>query len=41
MEKLTAYTSGEDEWPVQKCELVNKYLKQFSMFANSTDFEKL
>ena len=41
MEKLTAYTSREDEWPVQKCELVNKYLKQFLMFANFTDFEKL
>jgi hypothetical protein len=40
-EKLIAYTSREDDWPVRKCELVNKYLKQFSMFANSIEFEKL
>jgi hypothetical protein len=40
-EKLIAYTSREDDWPVRKCELVNKYLKQFSMFAKSIDFEKL
>jgi len=40
-EKLIAYTSREDDWPVRKCELVNKYLKQFSMLANSIDFEKL
>jgi hypothetical protein len=40
-EKLIAHTSREDDWPVRKCELVNKYLKQFSMFVNSIDFEKL
>ena len=40
-EKLIAYTSREDDWPVWKCELVNKYLKQFTMFANSVDFENL
>jgi len=40
-EKLIAYTSREDDWPVRKCQLVNKYLKQFSIFANSIDFEKL
>jgi len=40
-EKLTAYTSREEDWPVRKCELVNKYLKQFATFANSIEFEKL
>jgi hypothetical protein len=40
-EKLIAHTSTEDDWPVRKCELVNKYLKQFSFFVNSIDFEKL
>ena len=40
-DKLIAYTSREDDWPVRKCELVNKYLKQISMFANSIEFEKL
>ena len=39
-DKLIAYTSKEDDWPVRKCELVNRYLKQFTMFANSIDFEK-
>ena len=40
-EKLIACTSKEDDWPVQKCELLNKYLKQFTVFANCIDFEKL
>jgi len=40
-EKLIAYTSREEEWPVRKCELVKKYLKKFTTFANSIDFEKL
>ena len=39
-ERIIAYTSRED-WQVRECELVNKYLKQFTMFANSIDFEKL
>jgi hypothetical protein len=39
--KLIAHTSREDDWPMRKCELVNKYLKEFSMFVNSIDFEKL
>ena len=39
-EKLIAYTSREEDWPVWKCELVKKYLKQFTTFANSIDFEK-
>jgi len=39
--KLIAHISREDNWPVQKSVLVNKYLKQFSQFTNSIDFEKL
>ena len=38
-EKLIANTSKEEDWPVRKRELVNKYLKQFTTFANSIDFE--
>jgi hypothetical protein len=40
-EKLIAHISREDDWPVQKSVLVNKYLQQFGQFANSIDFEKL
>jgi uncharacterized HAD superfamily protein len=40
-EKLIAHTSREEDWPVWKCDLVNKYLKQFTMFTDSIDFEKL
>jgi len=35
VEKLIACTSREEDWPVRKRELVNKYLKQFTNFANS------
>ena len=31
----------QDNWPVNKSELVNKHVKRFIQFANSTDFEKL
>jgi len=41
IEKLIAYISRKEDWPVRKRELVNKYLKQFTYFANSIDFEKL
>jgi len=40
-EKLIARTSREEDWPVRKCDLVNKYLKQFTLFTDSIDFEKL
>ena len=40
-EKLIAYISKEDNWPVKKSESVNKYLKQFINFANSIDYGKL
>ena len=40
-EKLIAYISKADNWPVKKSELVNKYLKQFINFADSIDYGKL
>jgi hypothetical protein len=40
-EKLIAYISKGDKWPVKKSELVKKYLKQFTNFANSIDYGKL
>jgi hypothetical protein len=40
-DKLIAYTSEEDDWPVRKSDLVKKCVKQFSVFVNSIDFEKL
>jgi hypothetical protein len=40
-EKLIAYTSREEDWPVRKSDLVNKHLNQFKQFINSIDFEKL
>jgi ribonuclease HI len=40
-DKLIAHISREDNWPVQKSVLMNKYLQQFSQFTNSIDFEKL
>jgi len=32
-EKVIAYKSREEDWPMRKCELVNKYVKQFTTFA--------
>ena len=40
-EKLIAYISKEENWPVKKNELVNKYLKQFTNITNSIDYGKL
>jgi hypothetical protein len=39
--KLINSVSKQDNWPVNKSDLVNKYIKQFTQFANSIDFEKL
>jgi hypothetical protein len=36
-----AHISKEDNWPVRKSELVNKYLKQVIHFIDSIDYEKL
>jgi hypothetical protein len=38
---LIAHISKEDNWPVRKSELVNKYLEQAIHFINSIDYEKL
>jgi hypothetical protein len=40
-DKLITHISREDNWPVPKSVLVNKYLQQFIQFTNSIDFEKL
>jgi len=40
-EKLIAYTSREEDWPVRKRELVNKLLIQYTNFANYIHFEQL
>jgi len=40
-EKLVAHTSREQDWPLWKCDPVNKYLFQFTMFTNSIKFEKV
>jgi hypothetical protein len=40
-EKLITYITREDNWPIKKSELVNKYLKQVIQFTNSIDYEKL
>jgi hypothetical protein len=34
------YISKEDNWPVKKKVLVTKYLKEFTSFTNSIDYEK-
>jgi precorrin-6B methylase 2 len=39
-EKLIANRAREEDWLVRKCDLVNKYLKQFTTFTNSINFEK-
>jgi hypothetical protein len=31
----------QDTWPKEKSELMNKYLKYFTQFTNSIDFDKL
>jgi hypothetical protein len=40
-EQLIAHISKEDNWPIRKSELVNKYLKQVIHYINSIDYEKL
>ena len=39
--KLIAYTAKQEDWPVPKSDLVNKYPNQFKQFINSIVFEKL
>ena len=40
-EKLIAQISKEETWPVTQSALVKKYLKQFTHFANSIEYDKL
>jgi hypothetical protein len=40
-EALIGYISKEDNWPVEKNVLVNKHLKQFTKFTNSSDYDKM
>jgi len=40
-EVLIGYISKEDNWPVKNKVLVTKYLKQFTNFTNSIDYEKI
>jgi hypothetical protein len=41
MGKLISNVSKQDNWPVDKSELVKKHIKHFLQLTNSTDFEKL
>jgi hypothetical protein len=40
-EKLISKVSKQDNWPVTKSDLVNKYIKHFLEFTNTIDFKKL
>jgi hypothetical protein len=40
-EKLISSVTKQDNWPVNKSDRVNKYIKLFTQFANAIDFEKL
>jgi len=40
-EKFISSLSKQDSWPVNKSDLVKKYIKHFIQFTNSIDFEKL
>jgi len=40
-EKLISNEFKQRNWPVNKTDLVNEYIKQFIQFINSIDFEKL
>jgi hypothetical protein len=40
-EELIRNVSKQDNWPVEKSDLVHKDIKHFSQFANAIDFKKL
>ena len=40
-EFLIQNIAKQDTWPKEKSELINKYLKYFTQFTNSIDFDKL
>jgi len=39
-EKLISNVSKQDNWPLKKCDIVNKHLKHFIRFTNLLYFEK-
>jgi hypothetical protein len=40
-ERLIGKTARQDNWPVNKSQLGNKYIKHFIQFTNTIDFTKL
>ena len=40
-ERLIGKITRHDNWPVNKSQLGNKYIKHFIQFTNSIDFTKL
>jgi len=40
-ERLIGKISKHDNWPVNKSELGNKYIRHFTQFTNSIDFTQL
>jgi len=40
-EFLIRNRAKQENWPKEKSELMNKYLKYFTQFINSIDFDKL
>jgi hypothetical protein len=40
-ENLISNIAKRDNWQMGKSELVNKYIKHFTQFTNSIDFENL
>jgi len=40
-EAPTRSTTKQDTWPREKSDIVNKYIKQFTQFMNSIDFDKM
>ena len=40
-ERLISNVLKQDNWPVAKSDLVNKYINHFIQLTNSIDFEKL
>jgi hypothetical protein len=40
-QRLIGKISRHDNWPVNKSQLADKYIKHFTQFTNSIDFTKL
>ena len=41
VEALISNIAKQDTWPREKIELANKYIKQFTQFTNSINFDNL